>query len=192
MENCHHAEAKILSIIYSWYKAVDGRGLSEETQAQYCKDMMAWLLKDWMSYLDQHHDYSTIDMNRFCRPIKGICGMTREIIVGLVANLETHQQGREEYTKRDLPLEHPRASSTDDVEGIIALFHEVIDVVFDTKEFYDEFSKIMNEFSKKSDPSLSFYYLTGTQTHYRDFPLSSFNEPSKEAVERLDRVTLSR
>lgn len=65
MENCHHAEAKILSIIYSWYKAVDGRGLSEETQAQYCKDMMAWLLKDWMSYLDQHHDYSTIDMNRY-------------------------------------------------------------------------------------------------------------------------------
>jgi len=60
--------------------------------------------------------------------------MTREITVGLVANLETHQQGRKEHTQRDLPPEHPRASSTDDVEGIIALFHEVIDVVFDTKE----------------------------------------------------------
>ena len=90
----------------------------------------------------------------FCRPIKGICGLTREIIVGLVANLETRQQRREEYTERDLPPEHPRASSTDDVEGIIALFHEVIGVVFDTKEFYDEFPKIMNEFSKKSDPDL--------------------------------------
>ena len=40
----------------------------------------------------------------FCRPVKGICGLTREIIVGLVANLETRQQCREEYTKRDLPL----------------------------------------------------------------------------------------
>lgn len=128
----------------------------------------------------------------FCRPIKGICGFTREIIVGLVANLETCQQRREEYTERDLPPEHPRASSTDDVEGIIALFHEVIGVVFDTKEFYDEFPKIMNEFSKKSDPNLSFYYWTGSQTRYRDFPLPSFNEPSKEGVERLDRVTLSR
>ena len=59
--------------------------------------------------------------------------MTREIIVGLVANLETRQQRREEYIERDLPPEHPRASSTDDVEGIIALFHEVIGVVFDTK-----------------------------------------------------------
>ena len=62
---CHHAEAKILSIIHNWHKAVDGRGLSEETRAQYCKDMMTWLLKDWMPYLDQDHDYSTIDVNRY-------------------------------------------------------------------------------------------------------------------------------
>lgn len=96
---------------------------------------------------------------RFCRPIKGRCGMTREIIVGVVANLETRQQGREEYTKRDLPPEHPRASSTDDIEGIIALFHEVIDVVFDTKEFYDEFSKIMNKFSKKSQTPVCLFII---------------------------------
>ena len=127
----------------------------------------------------------------FYRPIKGICGLTREIIVGLVANLETRQQCREEYSERDLPPEHPRASPTDDVEGIIALFHEVIGVIFDTKEFYDEFPKIMNEFSKKSVPNLSFYYWTGHQTCSRDFPLPSFNEPSNDGVERLDRVTLS-
>lgn len=65
-QKCHHAEAEILSIIHNWHKAVDGRGLSEETRAQYCKDMMTWLLKDWMPYLDQDHDYSTIDMNRYC------------------------------------------------------------------------------------------------------------------------------
>ena len=60
-KNCHHAEAKILSIIHNWHKAVDGRGLSEDTRAQYCKDMMTWL-----PYLDQDHDYSTIDVNRYC------------------------------------------------------------------------------------------------------------------------------
>ena len=65
-KNCHHAEAKILSIIHNWHKAVDGRGLSEETRGQYRKDMMTWLLKDWMPYLDQDHDYSTIDVNRYC------------------------------------------------------------------------------------------------------------------------------
>ena len=113
------------------------------------------------------------------------------MIAGLVANLETRQQRREEYTKRDLPPEHPRASSTD-VEGIIALFHEAIGVIFDTKEFYGEFPKIMNEFSKKSNPDLPFYYWTGSQTRYRHFPLPSFNRPSKEGVERLEKVTLSR
>lgn len=128
----------------------------------------------------------------FYMSIKGICGLTREIIVGVVANLETRQQRREEYSERNLPPEHPRASSTDDVEGIIALFHDVIGVIFDTKEFYDEFPKIMNEFSKKSDPNLPFYYWIGHQTRYRDFPLPSFNEPSKDGVERLDKVTLSR
>ena len=65
-KNCHHAEAKILSIIHNWHKAVDGRGLSEETRAQYCKDMMTLLLKVWMPYLDQDHDYSTVDVNRYC------------------------------------------------------------------------------------------------------------------------------
>ena len=38
----------------------------------------------------------------FYRPIKGICGLTREIIVGLVAYLETHQC-REECSEKDLP-----------------------------------------------------------------------------------------
>ena len=65
-KNCHYAEANILSIIHDWHKAVDGRGLSEETRAQYCKNMMTWLLKDWMPYLDQDHDYSTMDVNRYC------------------------------------------------------------------------------------------------------------------------------
>ena len=64
-KNGHHAEAKILSIIHNWHKAVDGCGISEETWAQYCKDMMTWLLKDWIPYLDQDHDYSTIDVNRY-------------------------------------------------------------------------------------------------------------------------------
>ena len=39
-----YAEVKILSFIHNWRKAVDGHGISEETRAQYCKDMMAWLL----------------------------------------------------------------------------------------------------------------------------------------------------
>ena len=68
----------------------------------------------------------------------------------------------------------------------------MIGVVFDTKEFYDELPKIMDEVSKKSDPNLSVYFWTGSQTCQGGFPLPSLNEPSKEGVERLDRVNLSR
>lgn len=124
--------------------------------------------------------------------LKGSEGMTREVIIGLVANIETREQWRENYSAMKLPPEHPRASSTDDVEGIISLFHEILGSIFDIKEFFDEFPKKLNEFVKRIDPDCPFYYWTGCHTCLEDFPLPSFNEPSKNGTERLDRVILSR
>ena len=72
------------------------------------------------------------------RPIKGICGLTAEVIIGLVANLESRELRRVEYCERGFPFEHPRASATDDVEGIIATMHEMIGDAFDLKQFIDE------------------------------------------------------
>ena len=69
----------------------------------------------------------------FFRPIKGICGLTQETLAGLVANLESRELRRAEYQERGLPPEHPRASATDDVEGIIALMHEMLGDIFDVK-----------------------------------------------------------
>ena len=45
-------------------------------------------------------------------------------MIGLVANIESRELRRVEYEQRGLPPENPRASATDDVEGIIALMHE--------------------------------------------------------------------
>ena len=45
---------------------------------------------------------------------------------------------------------------------------------------------------KRIDPECSFYYWTGCHTRFQDFPLPSFNEPSKNGTERLDRAILSR
>ena len=128
-----------------------------------------------------------------CRSIKGICGFTRELIVGLIANLESRELRRLEYCERNLPPEHPRASSSDDVEGFVALLHEMFGLVFDLKQFYLESTKLLNEFSKRIDPNLAYYYWTGAKERYRDFSLPSFNEPSRgNVLERLDRVKLSR
>ena len=93
----------------------------------------------------------------FIRPIKGICGLTPEAVVGLVANLESRELRRVEYKQRGLPFEHPRASATDDVEGIIATMHEMVGEAFDVKQFTDEQPKILNEFNKRIDPDLSFF-----------------------------------
>lgn len=79
------------------------------------------------------------------RPIKGICGFTQETIVGLVANLESRVTKCQE---RALSPEHPRASATDDVEGIIDLKHEKLGDIFDVKQFLDAQPKILSELTK--------------------------------------------
>ncbi len=129
----------------------------------------------------------------YFRPIKGICGLTREVVVAIVANIESRELRRCEYERRNLMPEHPRASSSDDVEGLFSLLHGMLGPVFDLKRFYDECRKIMNEFSKRINPVLPFFYWTGKNERYRDFELPSFNEASKHgAVERLDKVKISR
>lgn len=129
----------------------------------------------------------------FLDQFKGICGLTRELIVGLVANLESRELRGKEHATRGLPPGHPRASSTGDVEGFVALLHEVLGLAFDLKQFFSESTKILNEFKKRIDPNPAFYYWTGAKERYRDFELSSFNKPSgPEIVERLDNIKISR
>ena len=44
------------------------------------------------------------------------------------------------------------------------MLHEIIGNTFDLKTFYDEYPKILQEFEKRIDPDLPFYYWTGTET----------------------------
>jgi hypothetical protein len=65
--------------------------------------------------------------------------------------------------------------------------------IFDPKQFYSELPKILNEYKKRIDTDLSFFYWTGSKTRYKDYELPSFNLPSAQGVvERLDQVHLSR
>ena len=99
---------------------------------------------------------------------------------------------RIEYQERALPPEHPRASATGDVEGIIGLKHEILGEIFDVKQFLDAQPKILSEFKKRIDPDLECFYWTGANERYRHFDFPSFDEPSaKGIIERLDRISLS-
>ena len=91
-----------------------------------------------------------------------------------------------------LPPENPRASTTDNVEGMIALFHELLGPIFDLKAFKQEFPKIMNDFNKWIDPDIPFYYWSGIHERFHLKALPSFNEPSQSGIGCLDRVVISR
>ena len=64
--------------------------------------------------------------------------------------------------------------------------------IFDEKTFHDAFSKVMLEYTKKCDPDLPFYHYTGVNERFQSGCLPSFNQPSVNRAEHLDRVTLSR
>lgn len=70
--------------------------------------------------------------------------------MGLLANIESQELRREEYVKRGLPPEHPRASSTEDVEGLVSTLHDLLGPVFDHKTFVDQLPKIQKEFTKRN------------------------------------------
>lgn len=127
-----------------------------------------------------------------CRPIKGIQGLTREVVVALIANIESRNLRQIECLTEGLPPENPRASTTDDVEGLIAMLHLMLGPVFDHKSFIEEYPKIMNEFNKRIDPDLPFFYWTGIHERYHLKSLPSFNKPSGKGTERLDRIVISR
>ena len=89
--------------------------------------------------------------------------------------------------------EHPRASATDDIEGLFSLLHDMLGDIFDLKQFHDAQAKILNEFNKRINPELKYYYWTGSKERYNEFEMPSFNEPTKKgAVERLEKVKGSR
>ena len=127
-----------------------------------------------------------------CRRIKGIQGLTREVIIGLIANIESPEPRRLECCTRGRPPEHPRASTSDDVEGFFALLHEMLGPIFDHKAFLAELPKILNEFQKRIDHELPFFYWTAIHERYRTGVLPSFNKPSASGVERLDHTVPSR
>ena len=109
----------------------------------------------------------------FCSPIDNVLGFSRETLVAVITNIE----GRELRRLQDTPPEHPRASSTDDVECFFSMLRDSIGENFTTKEAKYAFRKVCFEFSKRIDPELPFYYHTSSHTRFYEGPLPSFNEP---------------
>ena len=47
-KNVHVNDMVFLTLVHNWHKASDGRGLDEDTWHLYNKQMLNWVLDDWM------------------------------------------------------------------------------------------------------------------------------------------------
>lgn len=76
------------------------------------------------------------------RPVKGICGFCRETVVAVTTNIESMELRRCQSASIGYE-EHPRAGTSDDVEGFIALFHRFLGMIFTVKELKALWPKIV-------------------------------------------------
>ena len=117
----HQSEHDFVGMIRNWHKAVDGRGIDEDTRSYFCQCLLRWLLSNlmpWLKNTDAKLDFRTMDVFRKIQT-GHVRGLTRETVVGLLANLTSLEMRKKEYRYRNIGPEHPKVGTTDDVEGFI-------------------------------------------------------------------------
>lgn len=80
-------------------------------------------------------------LNCFCgyahvlhRDISTVRGLTRETLIALTTNIESREQKRCSNVSRGLMQEHPRASTTDDVECFFSVIRDAVGKHFTYKD----------------------------------------------------------
>ena len=68
------------------------------------------------------------------RSISSVLGFSRESLVAVIANIESREWRRIDNIRNKRKPEHPRASSTDDVECFFSVLRDSIGKNFTTKE----------------------------------------------------------
>jgi len=68
------------------------------------------------------------------RNVDRIRGFSRETLIALAANIETREWRREYNNNNGIPPEHPRASSSDDVECFFGVLRDTVGKDFTLNE----------------------------------------------------------
>ena len=68
------------------------------------------------------------------RPLNNVWGFTRETLIALAANLETRRYHHEFNLANGIPVEHPRSSTTDDVECFFSILRDTVGKDFTLKQ----------------------------------------------------------
>ena len=118
-----------------------------------------------------------INIGFFCREISSICGFSRETLIAVTTDIESREQRRVTNMEEGLPPEHPRASTTDDVECFFSMLRDYVGKHFTVRQVQLEFRKMSLEFMKRMDPDLHFYYFTSAHDCFHEGPLPDFDQP---------------
>ena len=71
---------------------------------------------------------------KLCRPVDRVSGFTRETLIGLTADIETRLWRHSFNEANNIPHEHPRASTTDDVECFFSVLRDCVGKNFTLKQ----------------------------------------------------------
>ena len=115
--------------------------------------------------------------------------------MAIMANIESREWRQQYLMKNNIPMEHPRASTTDDVECFFSVLRDTVGKDFTLKEvkfcitllflnvvFQVLFGwrKVTYEFVKRMDPDLPFYYHTSTHNRFYEGEMPDFNTKPKK------------
>ena len=103
----------------------------------------------FLSALDLEH-VVTLWFDIMCRSLSSVLGFSK------ITNIAGREWQRRDSIMNGRKPEHPRASSTDDVECFFSIMRDSIGRNFTTKEVKLGFRKICAEFTKCLDPTSHF------------------------------------
>ncbi|XP_065887166.1 uncharacterized protein [Dysidea avara] len=200
-EKEYNAEAQHLRIVCNWRRACDERGLTRVQRSEFNNDFLNYLLDDLMPWHKEEklRDFSLLEVNR---SIAGVRGFSRETIIALAANIESREWRCKYLAANNEPPEHPRASTTDDVECFFSVLRDSVGKDFTLKEVQFGWRRVVHEFAKRLDPELPFYYYTSSRSRFYEGEMPDFDTkgnksskpkriPQYELLGSNNRVTLS-
>lgn len=90
----------------------------------------------------------------------------------MTTNIESREWRRREHREP----ENPRASTTDDVECLFSIMRDMIGSHFTLQSLKYNWRKVCNEFNKRLDPTLPFFYHTSSHDRFYEGDRPSFDE----------------
>ena len=107
----------------------------------------------------------------------------------MIANIEGREFRRHYLDTNGLPPEHPRSSTTDDVECFFSVLRDTVGRDFTLKQVQFAWRHACMEFTKRGNPDLPYYYHTSAHDRFYESNRPSFDVPQSSSGNLRNRRT---